>query len=146
MNSCRTILLIDDDPKLLRALERHLEDEGYKIVTAVSAAEGMAVLKHHHVDAVICDHMMPGTSGTQFLANVRRDHPEVVRFMLTGNISKNDAWRVVNEIGVCRLFIKPCSPLELAISVRQATDTANGAAETTRDRSASPTSNHPTNS
>jgi len=125
MNPDKTVLLVDDDPKLLRGLKRHLEDAGYQILTAVSAAEGMAVLKHHDVDAVICDNQMPGLPGTSFLAKVRRLHPQVVRMMLTGSISKNDARWVVNEIGVYRLLNKPCSPLELATSVRQAIETAD---------------------
>ena len=121
----KSVLLVDDDPKLLRGLERHLEDSGYKIVTAVSAAEGLAALNHYDIDAVICDNQMPGTTGTEFLANVRRNHPNVVRIMLTGNITKNEARRVVNDIGVYKLFSKPCSPLDLAICIRQAIETAN---------------------
>lgn len=121
----KSILLVDDDPKLLRGLERHLNDTEYTILAAVSAAEGLAVLKHHHVDAVICDNRMPGTSGIQFLADVKKKHPSVIRFMLTGNITKLDAWRLTNEIGVYRIFTKPCSPHELYVSIREAIETAS---------------------
>ncbi len=128
----KTVLLVDDDAQLLRGLERNLADKNYDVLTAVSAAEAMAVLKQHEVHAVICDNQMPGTSGTQFLSIVRRDHPNVVRVMLTGCISPTDAWKVVNDIGVYRLFTKPCNALELAIAIRQGIEiAASGVARAT---------------
>lgn len=119
----RTVLLVDDDARLLRGLQRVLNDAGLHVLTAVSAAEGLAALKCFHVDAVICDNRMAGVSGRAFLATVRSRYPGVVRFMLTGDITPGDAVRVVNDIGVCRLFKKPCDPQDILTAVRQVFDT-----------------------
>ena len=119
-HSCRTVLLVDDDARLLRGLERHLSTEAYQVMTAVSAAEATAVLNHYPVDVIVCDNHMPGMTGTEFLRQVRDRFPKIVTIMLSGNISVPVALEAINEIGVYRMFSKPCRAVELALAIRQA--------------------------
>lgn len=107
-------MLLDDDASLLRALSRQLEEHGFEVVTTISAAEATAILGGTNVDALVCDNEMPGTSGFQFLASIRTRFLDVARFMLSGSILERNAQRAVTELGVVRVFQKPCDAREIA--------------------------------
>ena len=70
--SKQTILVIDDDENQLAVMATFLERQGYAVVSACSAEEGLGVLDQHAVDAAVCDVMLPRKSGKWFLESVRR--------------------------------------------------------------------------
>ena len=115
-----TVLLVDDDTKLLRALERGLRNERFRSLTAVGPAEAAVLLKSYSVDVIVSDNQMVGMTGTEFLAQVRRDYPDVIPIVLTGSISKTDAFRMTHEIGVYYLLNKPCNANTLATVIWRA--------------------------
>ncbi len=78
------LLLVDDERRILSALRRTLRREGYEILTAESAAEGLRILESRSVDLVLTDQKMPRMSGLEFLEKVAARHPEVVRLVITG--------------------------------------------------------------
>ncbi len=117
--STSVVLLVDDEPNLLRALSRSLRQQPYRINTARSAEEAMDILKAHRVDLIVSDEQMPGISGTKFLSWVADNFPEVPRIILTGQPSVPSALRAINEGGVYRYFTKPCDIVELALAIRQ---------------------------
>ena len=110
----RIVLLVDDDARLLRGLERHLSDGVYQIMTAVSAAEANAILHRYSVDVIVTDNQMPGVSGIELLEQVQGDYPHVARIMLTGNITRAEERRIVEQIGVYQLLRKPIPAEQLA--------------------------------
>jgi DNA-binding NtrC family response regulator len=114
-----TILLVDDDAKLIRGLERHLASDSCSVFSAVSAREAMAVVCGTHIDVVVCDNAMPGMSGVALLAHFRRDHPEVRRIMLTGELSARDRGRLSRDIGVDAILEKPCDAACLAATIQR---------------------------
>jgi response regulator RpfG family c-di-GMP phosphodiesterase len=67
-----TILFVDDEVNILSALQRLLRKEAYRVLTASSGEAGLTLLQKHPVDLVISDQRMPGMSGTEFLACVKR--------------------------------------------------------------------------
>ncbi|MDP3157864.1 MAG: ATP-binding protein [Archangium sp.] len=71
------ILLIDDEPLVLRALSRTL-GAVHDVATARSADEAMALLEGEDFDVILCDLMMPGRSGSDFYEQLTKDHPELV--------------------------------------------------------------------
>ncbi|MEM7475514.1 MAG: response regulator [Planctomycetota bacterium] len=115
-----SLLLVDDDPDLLSALDRTFRREGFRTIKAVSAEEATSILRHYKVDAILCDNQMVGTSGTSFLAQVKYDHPMISRFMLTGDISSTQSWLLLNDIGVDGMFEKPCEPSLIVDAIHQA--------------------------
>jgi len=115
-----TVLLVDDEPSLLAGLARTLRKEPYRILTAVSAEKALETLGATHVDVVISDQDMPGMGGADLLAEVRRVYPDTVRFMLTGKATLELAVRAINDGAVSRFFVKPCNPVDLAATIRQA--------------------------
>jgi two-component system probable response regulator PhcQ len=114
-----TVLLVDDESHVLSGLTRLLHKESYEIMTAASAEEAAAILATRSVDLIVCDEQMPGISGTQFLASVAEEYPEVVRIVLTGHPSVPAVLRAINEGKVYHFFTKPCNEIDLAITIRR---------------------------
>lgn len=115
-----TILLLDDEPNVLSGLIRVLRKEPYEILTANMAEEAATLLENHAVDLIVSDEDMPGMKGTEFLAGVARDYPDVVRIVLTGHPSLEAALRAINEGQVYQFLAKPCNEIDLAITIRRA--------------------------
>jgi two-component system, probable response regulator PhcQ len=126
------ILLVDDEPILLEAAKRALRGERLEVVTAASGREALGLLERVAVDVVVSDENMPGMSGTEFLRTVRERHPEVVRIMLTGQATLDLAIRLINEGEVYRLLQKPCGPVELVSTIRNAIQYRELSFESTR--------------
>ena len=120
MNAAERILLVDDEPMVLHALQRQLRNE-FVIHIAEGAEAGLKALQEDGPFAVVVSDMrMPRMSGAQFLDQVRQRWPETVRMMLTGNSDQSTAIDAVNKGQIYRFLNKPC-PNEL---LRLALDSA----------------------
>ena len=105
----RRILFVDDEPRILRALERQLSGR-FEIQTAPGPEEGLnATAQSGPFAVVISDFRMPGMNGIQFLAAVKRTNPDTVRVMLTGQADLATAIAAVNEGSIFRFLTKPCA-------------------------------------
>jgi two-component system, probable response regulator PhcQ len=116
----RTVLLVDDDERLLLGLIRALRKQPFKIYTARNGAEAMWVLKSHDIDVIVADQRMPGMSGDELLAWVAENRPDVMRIILTGHAETDVAIRAINEASVCNFFTKPCNEARLAVAIHKA--------------------------
>ena len=114
------ILFVDDEPHVTSALRRALRGEPYEVLSANSPEEGLEILTQHDISVVVSDEQMPGMSGTEFLAVVRRKYPSTVRMILTGQASLEAAILAINEGEVHRFFTKPCNAVDLMVTIRQA--------------------------
>jgi signal transduction histidine kinase len=113
-----TVLVLDDEPKVLSGLKRALRKEPYELLCATSAEEAFAILQERPIDVVISDQDMPGMTGTAFLAQVRQAYPSTCRFMLTGKATLDVALQAINDDAVRQFFTKPCDPETLAQGIR----------------------------
>lgn len=113
------VLLVDDSRNILKALERALRGDGYRLFMAQSADEALIVLRSEEIDLIITDENMPGVSGTQLLEIVVEEHPEVIRFMITGATDIEVAKRAINQGAIRRFFSKPWDDFELQVAVQQ---------------------------
>lgn len=116
----RRVLLVDDEPHILKALNRALRKESYEILSAKSAQEALTIMKNKSVDLVVSDDKMPGMSGTEFFSVVCREYPDTIRIILTGHASLESAMKAINEGGIYRFFLKPWNDIDLALTIRQA--------------------------
>ena len=114
------VLLVDDEPHVLAGLRRALRREPFDVFCATSADEAFVILQARQIDVVVSDQDMPGTPGTVFLAKVRQEYPDTVRFMLTGKATMDVVIQAINEGAISRFFTKPCNNIDLAIAIRQA--------------------------
>src|SRR4051812_5321772 len=69
------ILFVDDDPDLVRFVRCALEAEGYQVLTATDAADGLRLALTKNPDLVVLDLLMPGMNGHAVLAGIRRRYP-----------------------------------------------------------------------
>lgn len=119
-----TLLIVDDEPRMLRSLRRCLDDCGYRILEASSAEDALKILASMPIHVVLSDHNMPGMTGLDLLRTIRLRHPNVVRMIVTANQEFEVAVRAINLGEVSRFVCKPWDDAELACSVRQAFEQA----------------------
>lgn len=100
------LLLVDDDPGLLKPLGLHLTSEGYSVVTAESGAEGLRVLNREKVDLVISDLRMDEMDGMQLFAEIQKVQPGMPVIILTAHGSIPDAVAATQQ-GVFSFLTKP---------------------------------------
>ena len=103
----RTLLIIDDDAKVLSALRRILRADGYRILTATGVAEAFELLARNRVGIIVADHYMPDMTGIEFLKRVRSLYPECIRIMLTGHADLDTVTEAVNRGFVFKFLSKP---------------------------------------
>lgn len=115
----KTILLVDDDERLLRGLNRVLTDQNFKVLTAISPSEAHAVMARHSVDLVVSDNLMAGTLGTDFLAAVHETHPTIPLIMLSGYLPETVAARIMRDSGVAMVLRKPCEAADVARAIQE---------------------------
>jgi len=114
------VLCVDDEPNVVEGLALHLRKR-YQVETAHSASEGLAVIARvPDCAVVISDMRMPGVDGAKFLHQVRRQSPDVVRMLLTGQADVNAAIAAVNDGQIFRFLSKPCLPATLLGAVEAA--------------------------
>ena len=112
------VLFVDDDPRVLSAIRRHLRRD-YDLVLADDGAAGLDVVREGPPFAVVVSDMhMPGMDGAEFLSRLRKVAPETVRMMLTGASDLNVAMEAVNSGNIFRFMNKPTSPDDLKTAVR----------------------------
>ena len=116
----RTLLIVDDEPNVAHALERVLRKDGYRILQAVNAAEGMELLARYGAAVVISDQRMPEMSGVDFLSRVKEIHPSTLRMVLTGYPDVETVTRAINSGAVYKFLTKPWDDGDLAEIVREA--------------------------
>ncbi len=114
------VLLVDDEPNVLKALSRTLSNESYLLLTAKSAKEALALFAKDVIDIVVSDYEMRGMNDLDFLVEVREAYPHTVRFMLTGKATLELAHAAVSTEAIGRFFLKPCNVRELALAIRHA--------------------------
>jgi len=115
-----TVLFVDDIPSVTDGLKRALHREPYRVLSANSAKKGLQIIEEQSVDVVVSDELMPGMSGSEFLAEVCRRHPDTVRIILTGHANLTAAVRAINEGQIYRFLTKPCNRADLVLTIRQA--------------------------
>jgi two-component system, NtrC family, response regulator HupR/HoxA len=119
------ILVIDDEVRSQEALRRTLEED-FEVLCASSANEGIEILEKEQSTAavriVLCDQRMPGTTGVEFLKEVRTRWPDVVRIILSGYTDAEDIISGVNEAGIWQYLLKPWQPEQLLLTMQRAAE------------------------
>jgi response regulator RpfG family c-di-GMP phosphodiesterase len=114
-----TLLVVDDEQRILSALRRSLRREGWRVLTAGTPAEALRLLEDEPVDAVLSDHKMPRMSGLDVLEAAARRRPAAARILISGWPDEIPAERLA-ALGVCALVPKPWDDAELKRILRDA--------------------------
>ena len=111
--SAHTVLFVDDEVNILRAVQRLMRNEPCEVATASRGAEALEILDSRSVQVVVTDQRMPEMSGVDLLSAIRDRQPDIVRMMLTGYTEMNIAVEAINRGEIYRLITKPWNDEEL---------------------------------
>jgi len=116
------VLFVDDEGNILKAVQRLLRNEPWKVLTASRGSEALEILDQTPAQVVVSDQRMPEMSGVDLLQAIRERRPSMVRMMLTGYTEMNVAVEAINRGEIYRLITKPWNDEELKATLRQAFD------------------------
>ncbi|MDJ0867431.1 MAG: response regulator [Myxococcota bacterium] len=117
-----TILFVDDEVNILKALKRLMRHEPWNVECACRGQDALQIMDRTPAQVVVSDQRMPEMSGVDLLQAVRERQPDVVRMMLTGYTEMNVAVEAINRGEIYRLITKPWNDEELKATIRQAFD------------------------
>jgi EAL domain-containing protein (putative c-di-GMP-specific phosphodiesterase class I)/DNA-binding response OmpR family regulator/GGDEF domain-containing protein len=109
----KTILLVDDEVGILRALTRVLQRGGYRVLTAENGAAGLQALVGQQVALVISDFRMPGMKGSEFLQQVKAIYPNTIGMILSGYADRDALLECMNSGAAWRFLEKPWNDEQL---------------------------------
>ncbi len=115
-----TLLLLDDEENILRALARVLRRDGYRILSTTSVKEAFSLLAANEVQVIVSDQRMPEMSGTEFLSEVKAIHPETVRIVLSGYTDLKSVTDAINEGAIYKFLTKPWDDQQIREHIQQA--------------------------
>lgn len=113
------VLLVDDEPALLDSLRQGLQTE-FDLDFAASAEEAELMMGTRTYDVVVCDHLMPGEEGLQFLIRAGKRRPATQRILLTGYMNPELISRSVAVANLSACLVKPVHAAELAKAIHAA--------------------------
>ncbi|RZL44523.1 MAG: hybrid sensor histidine kinase/response regulator [Pedobacter sp.] len=115
------VLYIDDEDHNLQAFKASFRRQ-YEIYTAISAADGLEILKSVDIQIIIADQKMPNTTGVEFFKSITETHPDPIRILLTGYTDIEALADAINHGDIYRYITKPWNDLELHNSIKNAYD------------------------
>jgi len=120
-----SVLLIDDEEGLRRAVVNFLKRRGMHIIAVEDGGDALRVLRRERFDVIVSDVRMPGMSGGEFLERLRREHPAMVQRLIftTGDTFAADTASLLKDSGVPSL-VKPYDFAKLEETLRQVADAA----------------------
>jgi two-component system response regulator MprA len=107
-----TVLIVDDDPKLLTMLRRTLAYEGFRVLSATNGTEALGEVQAHRPDVVVLDWLMPGLDGIGVLEHLRAAGDKTLVLMLTARDAVENRVEGL-ETGADDYLVKPFAPAEL---------------------------------
>jgi two-component system, NtrC family, response regulator AtoC len=113
-----SILIIEDEPKMLRLIELNLKDDGHTAHVASTAEQGIKILAREKIDLVLSDVKLPGMSGLQFLEAAKRVNAAMPVVMMTAYGTVESAVEAM-KAGASDYVLKPFSLEEIKLIVRK---------------------------
>jgi DNA-binding NtrC family response regulator len=118
-NPQRTILVVDDEPEVLRLFKRLLSTEDAKVLLTQSGAEAVKIARQTRLDLVILDVKLPDVSGMEVLKRIRRIDPGVPVIMVT-SYGSVETVRASMKLGAFDYLTKPFDNQEIRRVAREA--------------------------
>ena len=121
-----TVLLVEDDPKIRDILRKSITNQGYTLLTAANPGEAILILEKLDsdggIDMVISDLLMPYMNGIELIDRIRKQI-RTVKYLLMSGYTEGNEKVASSEFSKERVILKPFSPEELLIRMRQILDT-----------------------
>ena len=128
-----TLLVVDDEPQILRAVSGLLQDEGFEVLTAPDGETALKMVAAEAPDLVLLDIALPGLDGLEALTELKRQHPLLPVIMVSAYGSVENAVKAT-RLGAFDFIEKPPNADKILLSVRNALEWARLAEENRRLR------------
>ena len=128
-----TLLVVDDEPQILRAVAGVLQDEGFEVLTAPDGETALKMVAAEVPDLVLLDIALPGLDGLEALTELKRQHPLLPVIMVSAYGSVENAVKAT-RLGAFDFIEKPPNADKILLSVRNALEWARLAEENRRLR------------
>jgi DNA-binding NtrC family response regulator len=115
----KSILVVDDEVSIRKALSKSLERDGYLVTAVKSAAEALAVARDSNFHMIMSDLQLPDGNGLELIRQIRQGSPDVASIVITGNGSVESAIQATKE-GVFHYVTKPFNIDEVLVLVGKA--------------------------
>jgi DNA-binding NtrC family response regulator len=112
------VLIVDDDPEMRELLTSILENAGYIVETACDGKEAIKACKKFPIDVALIDVELPDTKGTKLLSTLKELQPKMVKIIITGHPSIENAVTAVNE-KADGYILKPFNPADLLEMIKK---------------------------
>jgi DNA-binding response OmpR family regulator len=112
-----TILVVEDDPSILRGLQMNLSLEGFRLVAAHDGEEGLRFARSHKPDLIVLDLMLPKMSGLDVIRALRTDDPDTPILVLSAKDQEGDKVLALS-LGADDYLTKPFGVAELIARIR----------------------------
>ena len=118
----KRVLVVDDEPSIVRSVKRVLEKEGYEVLTASCGEECLDTLGHERVDLVLLDIIMPGITPMELIKKARNMRLAGLKFIYVSAVpfTEEDTNAMIEDSQVQDFIRKPFDNLELVCRVRKA--------------------------
>ena len=114
-----SILIVDDEPSILKSLHGLLTDEGFAVTTATNGYEALKIIDAESPDLVLLDIWMPGIDGIETLKEIKRENPFIQVIIITGHGTVETAV-TATKIGAFDLIEKPLSIDKIIVAINNA--------------------------
>ena len=114
-----SILIVDDEPSILKSLGGLLTDEGFDVITASNGYEGLKIIDRESPDLVLLDIWMPGIDGIETLKQIKKENPYVQVIVITGHGNIETAVKAT-KLGAYDLIEKPLSIDKIIVAISNA--------------------------
>lgn len=112
----KTILIVEDEPKLLEVVSSYLKNEGFHTLEALNATDALKRMNKDSIDFVVLDLMLPDMSGEELCQRIRQAHTIPI-LMLTAKVKEEDRINGL-ALGADDYMAKPFSPRELVMRIK----------------------------
>lgn len=123
----KKVLVVDDEPKLVKLIESRLRANGYTVLTAANGEEGLEMARRHLPDLILLDIVMPKMDGKETLLALKDDDTTraIPVIMLTAKSGSDDVVECLSEGGAADYIVKPYVAGEFLHKINTALDMAH---------------------
>lgn len=114
-----SVLYVDDEANNLTAFKANFRRD-FKVFTALSAKEGLDILRNNNIEIILTDQRMPEMTGVEFLELVIKEFPDPIRILITGYADIEAVIDAINKGQVYKYITKPWNDHELKMNIEKA--------------------------
>ena len=129
----KSILIVEDDKAIIKSFKDILQSEGYSVDTAETGREAIQKSKAQFYNLVLLDIKLPDMEGTKLLATMHETLPKMVKIMITGYPSLENAVEALN-LGADAYIMKPIKPEKLLTLIEEKLEKQSQAEKMTEEK------------